>query len=153
MSGSVAETPTEAAKAATRAGNWERDQEAWNLPRAPGETISDGAGRDELDLEMPPDARAVGGVVGLVRGRFEAQFEDVDAARAAARDARSVGFAVDIPRESPHGWLMVGRRKLPFPTDERDRYASRVHAIANRYGGAFSRFVEEPPERADDRSA
>jgi len=150
MSGSVAETPTEAAKAATRAGNWERDQEAWNLPRAPGETISNGAGRDELDWEMSPDAR---GVVGLVRGRFEAQFEDVDAAKAAARDARSVGFAVDIPRESPHGWLMVGRRKLPFPTDERDRYASRIHAIASRYGGAFSRFVEEPPERADDRSA
>jgi hypothetical protein len=150
MSGSVAETPTEAAKAATRAGNWERDQEAWNLPRAPGETISNVAGRDELDWEMSPDAR---GVVGLVRGRFEAQFEDVDAAKAAARDARSVGFAVDIPRESPHGWLIVGRRKLPFPTDERDRYASRVHAIASRYGGAFSRFVEEPPERADDRSA
>jgi len=80
-----------------------------------------------------------------MRGRFEAQFEDVDDARAAARDARAVGFAVDV-RQDTTGWLTVGRRQLPFPGDERDRYASRFHAIATQHGGAFSQFVEEPPE-------
>lgn len=87
--------------------------------------------------------------VGLTRGRFEAEFEDNDAARAAARDARAVGFVVDPPRETAQGWLLVGRRKLPFPNDERDRYASRVHAIATLYGGALSRFVEEPLTHED----
>lgn len=91
------------------------------------------------------DDRAVGGAVRLMRGRFEAQFEDMDAARAAARDARAVGFAVDV-RQDTTGWLTVGRRQLPFPGDERDRYASRFHAIATQHGGAFSQFVEEPPE-------
>jgi len=75
-------------------------------------------------------------------GRFEAQFAEQEAARAAARDARSVGFVVDVEPDS-HGWLAVGRRQLPFPTDERDRYASRFHAIAAQHGGAFSQFVEE----------
>ena len=91
------------------------------------------------------DDRAAGGVIRLVHGRFEAQFEDVGDARAAARDARAVGFAVDVQPDTT-GWLIVGRRRLPVPGDERDRYASRFHAIANKHGGAFSQFVEEPPE-------
>jgi hypothetical protein len=40
----------------------------------------------------------------------------------------------------------VGRRQLPFPGDERDRYSSRFHAIAAQHGGAFSQFVEETPD-------
>jgi len=90
-----------------------------------------------------PAGGGVGDDVRLVRGRFEARFEDVDAARAAARDARGAGFAVDVPRETPQGWLIFGRPKLPFPGDERDRYASRFHAIATQHGGAFSQFVQE----------
>lgn len=81
----------------------------------------------------------------LVNGRFEAQFADVDAAKAAARDARAVGFAVEV-QQDPAGWIAVARRRLPFPGDERDRYASRFHAIATQHHGAFSQFVEEPPE-------
>jgi hypothetical protein len=80
----------------------------------------------------------------LLNGRFEAQFEDVEAAKAAARDARAVGFVVDVVQE-PTGWVAVGRRRLPFPGDERDRYSSRYHALARQHGGAFSQFVEEPP--------
>lgn len=83
----------------------------------------------------------------LVNGRFEAQFADVDAAKAAARDARAVGFAVEV-QQDPTGWIAVARRRLPFPGDERDRYASRFHAIATQHRGAFSQFVEEPPEPA-----
>jgi hypothetical protein len=82
----------------------------------------------------------------LLRGRFEATFGDSEAAKAAARDARSVGFVVEVSQESADGWLIVGRRKQPFPSDERDRYASRLNAIATGYSGAFSRFVEEPLE-------
>ena len=95
------------------------------------------------------DAPASGGA-GLTRGRFEAVFEDAEAARAAARDARAVGFVVDIPRETAGGWQIAGRHKLPFPKDDRDRYANRVHTIAARHGGEFGRFVEEPLTRADD---
>ncbi len=90
----------------------------------------------------PQDDRGVDGAVRLQRGRFEAQFEDAEAARAAARDARAVGFVVDVQRAAT-GWLAVGRRQLPFPDDERDRYASRFHTIASQHGGAFSQFVEE----------
>jgi len=72
---------------------------------------------------------AAGGAVRLLRGRFEAQFDDVE--------------------EGMRGWLSVGRRQLPFPGDERDRYASRFHAIAAQHGGVFSRFVEEPPAREE----
>jgi hypothetical protein len=94
-------------------------------------------------MASPQDGSAVpGGAVRLIGGRFEAQFEDLDAARAAARDARAVGFDVDVD-ENALGWLAVGRRRLPFPRDERDRYASRLDAIARQHGGAFSRFVEE----------
>lgn len=96
------------------------------------------------------DAPSRGGLRRLTRGRFEAEFEDVEAARGAARDARAVGFIVDVPRETAQGWRVVGRPKLPFPNDERDRYASRVHAIATRHGGEFSRFVEELLTQADD---
>ena len=79
----------------------------------------------------------------LLAGRFEAQFEDLDSARDAARAARAVGFVVDVDQNAA-GWLTVGRRRLPFPGDERDRYASRVQAIASQHGGRFVQFVEEP---------
>jgi hypothetical protein len=89
--------------------------------------------------------RHAGGPVRLLRGRFEAQFDDVEAAQAAARDARAVGFVVDV-EAGGRGWLAVARRQLPFPDDERDRYASRFDGIARQRGGAFTRFVEEPPD-------
>lgn len=88
------------------------------------------------------DNGAQGGAVRLLGGRFEAQFGDLEAARAAARDARAVGFVVQVDKNGM-GWLAVGRRRLPFPGDERDRYASRFHTIATHHGGAFSQFVEE----------
>jgi hypothetical protein len=78
-------------------------------------------------------------------GEFEAQFDDAKAARAAARDARAVGFVVDAPREAAEGWLIAARRKLSFPCDERDRYASRFQTIAGHHGGTFNRFAEDPP--------
>lgn len=93
----------------------------------------------------PQDDGAGNGQVRVLRGRFEAQFDDVDAARAAARDTRAVGFVTDV-RQNTAGWLIVGRRRLPFPGDERDRYASRFQGIAARHGGALKGFVEERSE-------
>ena len=139
MARSLTDTLTAAEQVAAQANDRERDREAWNLPRA---------------TKQPLDARAAtSGVDGLLRGRFEAQFPDEETARAAARDARAVGFAVDVRRVTADTWLTVGRRKLPFPSDERDRYASRAHAIATQHGGAFSRFVEESPESSGERPA
>jgi hypothetical protein len=94
--------------------------------------------------------RDVGGSVPFLCGRFEAQFEDAEAARTAARDARAVGFVVDV-QQGARGWLAVARRRLPFPGDERDRYASRFHSVAARHGGAFSQFVEEPSDALTPR--
>jgi hypothetical protein len=95
--------------------------------------------------EAQGDHSTVSSAVRLARGRFEAQFEDVGAARAAARDARAVGFVVEVQQDTA-GWLAVGRRQSTYPDDERDRYASRFHAIATRHGGAFTQFVDEPRE-------
>jgi hypothetical protein len=96
----------------------------------------------------PQDDRAAGGSVRLLHGRFEARFDDVEPARAAARDARAVGFVVVVQQDA-RAWLAVGRRRLPFPGDERDRYAIRFSAIATHHGGEFGQFVEEPPEPRD----
>jgi hypothetical protein len=97
-------------------------------------------------MTRPPQAdTARGGAARLLGGRFEAQFGDLEAARAAARDARTVGFVVHVD-EIATGWLAVGRRRLTFPGDERDRYAQRFHSIAAQHGGVFIQFVEEPSE-------
>jgi hypothetical protein len=45
------ETITEAAQATVHASDWERDREAWNLPRAPRETIAGGADKNERDAD------------------------------------------------------------------------------------------------------
>ena len=50
MTQSLTEVPAEVAHAATRAGDWQRDQEAWNLPRAPADAASPGD-RDQLDWD------------------------------------------------------------------------------------------------------
>lgn len=138
MARSSTDTLTAAAQVAAQAHDSERNREAWNLPHATGRPTTHGAS---------------GGADSLMSGRFEARFPDEETARAAARDARAVGFAVEVRRVTATMWLTVGRRKLPFPSDERDRYASRAHAIATQHGGAFSRFVEEPPASGDERPA
>jgi hypothetical protein len=109
-------------------------------------THSEGQAVEGADPSMTlRDDRGVNGAFHLLHGRFEAQFTDVEAARAAARDARAVGFKTDV-RQDATGWTIVGRRGLPFPRDERDRYASRFDGIAARHGGGRSRFVDERPE-------
>jgi hypothetical protein len=96
-------------------------------------------------MEPPLDDNALAEASRLLVGRFEAQFENEHDARAAARDGRAVGFNVDVRHERTR-WIAVGRRGLPFPADERDRYASRFRAIAAQHSGAFTRFVEETEE-------
>jgi hypothetical protein len=162
----VARSLPETLNEAVRATVWERDQEAWNLPRATREPIARNEDGHESEADrtdpyaddgrLPPaspgspneeaSVTARGelgsGTIQLLRGRFESRFESVEAARAAARDARAVGFAVDVEPDGVR-WLAVGRRTLAFPDDERARYASRLHAIAVHHGGAFCGFVEE----------
>jgi hypothetical protein len=99
-----------------------------------------------VSMDGPDDTAAQGADKNrFVSGEFEAHFDDAEAARAAARDARAVGFVVNPPREGAEGWLIAGRRTLRFPCDERDRYASRFQTIARHHGGTFDRFAEDPP--------
>ena len=49
MARSLTETLTDAARQAVEASEWERDQNAWNLPRARGETSARGTDIDEDD--------------------------------------------------------------------------------------------------------
>jgi len=76
-------------------------------------------------------------------GAFRTRFEDEPAARAAARDARSVGFVVDVEDRKGTGWLTVSRRRHPFAPDDAERYAGRLRTIASAHGGSYQDYVEE----------
>jgi hypothetical protein len=79
----------------------------------------------------------------MVTGSFYLHFPEERAARAAARDVRGAGFAVDV-HESSHGqWVMGARRREPFPTDEQHRYVSKLQGLVNQHGGACDRFVPD----------
>jgi hypothetical protein len=55
----VARFLADALNQAVQAGAWERDQEAWNLPRPPGEPIPRRAHKDEHDAgESDPGEQA-----------------------------------------------------------------------------------------------
>ena len=77
----------------------------------------------------------------IIFGSFEARFRDEDAARSAARDARCVGFVVTVHERDAQGWLITSRPRQPFPPDDRDRYASRLSAIATVHGGNYAGFL------------
>jgi hypothetical protein len=51
MTQSLTESRTDVAQATSEVDHLERDREAWNLPRAPVDTVSDGADQDELDWD------------------------------------------------------------------------------------------------------
>jgi hypothetical protein len=89
--------------------------------------------------EDPKPARSTGSPI--VSGSFEARFRDEDAARSAARDARCVGFVVTVHKHDGQGWLIISRPRQPFPLDDRDRYASRLRAIATVHGGDYDGFL------------
>ncbi len=77
----------------------------------------------------------------IVSGSFEARFRDEEAARSAARDARSAGFVVTVHKHDGQGWLITSRPRQPFPPDDGDRYASRLRAIATVHGGDYDGFL------------
>jgi hypothetical protein len=55
MAPSVNEAPNAAARAAVEARDWERNREAWNLPRAQSGTIAPVAGEDEDKADAGDD--------------------------------------------------------------------------------------------------
>jgi hypothetical protein len=55
---SLTETLTEAARAAAEESDWERDREAWNLPRAHAGTIDQEPDEDDVDVaDTGPEKR------------------------------------------------------------------------------------------------
>jgi hypothetical protein len=102
-------------------------------------------GQAETSYERAATLSAPGrsGSNGLRRGSFELHFPEEDSAKAAARDARTVGFVVAISEGDFGRWLFVSRRNDAFPADDGDRYASRLRAIADLHGGTYDRFVPE----------
>ena len=81
--------------------------------------------------------------IGLSSGAFRTRFVDEPAARAAARDARCVGFVVEVEQAGDHGWLTVSRRRQPFAPDDAARYAGRLRMIAAVHGGDYEAYDEE----------
>ena len=79
----------------------------------------------------------------LSSGAFTMRFATEPSVRAAARDARSVGFVVAVEADGASGWLMVSRRRHPFAADDALRYARRLQTIATEHGGDYEDFVEE----------
>ena len=79
----------------------------------------------------------------LSSGSFRTRFADELAARAAARDARCVGFVVEVEQAGDHAWLTVSRRRHPFAPDDATRYAGRLRTIAGAHGGEYEEYVEE----------
>jgi hypothetical protein len=73
-------------------------------------------------------------------GTFDLRFPDERSARAAAVDVRAGGFVITLVAQAG-GWLISGRRRQPFPLDERERYANRLRVIAATHGGAYDGFV------------
>lgn len=78
----------------------------------------------------------------LSAGAFRTSFVDEAAARAAAREARCVGFAVDVAPQAG-GWVTVSRPRHPFAADDAARYAGRLRTIAAAHGGTYDRYDEE----------
>jgi hypothetical protein len=79
----------------------------------------------------------------LSSGVFRTRFAEESAARAAARDARCVGFVVDVEEAQGLGWLTMSRLRHPFASDDALRYAQRLRTIATQHGGAFDEYVED----------
>ena len=79
----------------------------------------------------------------FVTGSFHMYFCDEAAARAAARDVSGAGFVADIRDQRTDGWLIVARRRQPFPADEQHRYASRLRGLVKAHGGNLKHFVRE----------
>jgi hypothetical protein len=88
----------------------------------------------------------------FVTGCFHLQFREESAARAAARDVRAAGFVVEICRQRVGPWVIVARRREPFPAEEQHRYASRLRGLANAYGGDCERFVSDASRNTEEIS-
>ena len=58
MSQSLTEALTDAARAAVETSDWERDQEAWNLPRGEGTKPSETDADDHTGQDRPAEGEA-----------------------------------------------------------------------------------------------
>jgi hypothetical protein len=96
--------------------------------------------REDPELAREPSSGHATGPL-IISGSFEARFRDEGAARSAARDARCVGFVVTVHEHDSRGWRITSRPRQPFPADDRDRYASRLRAIATVHGGEYESFL------------
>ena len=75
-------------------------------------------------------------------GRFELRFSNQASAATAARDARGRRFEVESHQLGPQ-WRTFNRLVYDFPTDEQDRYASRLKRIAENNGGTYVAFTPD----------
>ena len=79
----------------------------------------------------------------LATGTFRLSFSTEPTALAAAREARTRGFIVDVACLAADCWQTSARPRPVVPTAELHRYAGRLQRIAEAYEGTYIGFTAD----------
>jgi Regulator of ribonuclease activity B len=79
----------------------------------------------------------------IVVGVFPLSFGGEDAAQAAAREARTRGFIVDVTQQSEVRWANHARVRNPVAAADLNRYASRLKKVAATFDCAYHSFTPD----------
>ena len=79
----------------------------------------------------------------MVAGVFRLSFATEATALAAAGEARTRGFVVEVTQDTSDRWQHRTRRRADMPVAELERYASRLRRIAVSFDGAYDSFTPD----------
>jgi hypothetical protein len=79
----------------------------------------------------------------LASGTFRLSFSSEPTALAAAREARTRGFDVDVACLSADCWQTSARARPVVPFAELHRYAGRLQRIADAFEGTYIGFTAD----------
>jgi hypothetical protein len=78
----------------------------------------------------------------LAAGTFRLSFSTEPTALAAAREARTRGFIVDVTKADDR-WQHHARTRAGSAVDDLDRYASRLRKLAVSFEGTYEGFTAD----------
>ena len=81
----------------------------------------------------------------LTSGTFRLSFSSEPIALAAAREARTRGFIVDVACLADDRWQTSARARPVVPTAELHRYVGRLQRIAETFEGTYIGFTPDDP--------